>query len=112
MADQLIAPDLELNNPPALLHGLEEYKASMAKFHKAFPDLRFQIEDLVASGNRVVVRWRLNGTHLGELQGKAPTGRSIAITGTSTFRIEAGKIRQIWVNMDRYGLMDQLGLLK
>lgn len=112
VADQVIAPDLELSNPPSLLHSLAEYKASMTKFHAAFPDLRFTVEDLVSGGDRVVVRWTLRGTHLGELQGRPPTGRPISITGTSTFRLESGRIRQIWVNMDRYGLMDQLGWLK
>jgi steroid delta-isomerase-like uncharacterized protein len=111
-ADQLIASDLVLVNPPSVVHSLEEYKKGMATFHAAFPDLQFSIDDLIASSDKVVVRWTLRGTHEGEFQGHPATGRKIAITGTSTFRLEAGKIRQIWVNMDRLGMMGQLGWLK
>ena len=111
-ADELIASDLVLINPPSTLHSLAEYKASMAGFHAAFPDLHFTLEDLIAGGDNVVVRWTLRGTHLGEFHGRPATGRAINVTGTSTFRIESDRIREIWVNMDRYGLMEQLGWLR
>jgi steroid delta-isomerase-like uncharacterized protein len=111
-ADELIAPDLMLINPPSVIKSLEEYKRGMATFHAAFPDLHFTIEDLIATGDKVVVRWTLSGTHQGELQGRPATGRKVTITGTSTFRLDAGKIRKIWVNMDRLGMMEQLGWLK
>jgi len=110
-ADALIATDLTLHNPPATLRSLEEYKASMAKFHSGFPDLHFTIEDEVFAGNKAVVRWTLRGTQQGEFQGHAPSGKTISITGTSTFRLGDGRIQEIWVNMDRLALMQQLGLL-
>ncbi len=109
VADELIATNLVLHSPPAVLHSLDEYKQSMAGFHKAFPDLHFTIEDRIAQGNKVAVRWTWRGTHLGEYQGHAPTGKAVTMTGTSTFRIAGGKIQEIWVNMDKFGLMQQLG---
>ncbi len=109
VADQLIATNLVLHNPPAVLHSLDEYKQTMPAFHKAFPDHRFTIEDQVAQGNKIAVRWTLRGTHLGEYQNRPPTGKSILVTGTSTFRIAGGKIQEIWVNMDRLAFMHQLG---
>jgi steroid delta-isomerase-like uncharacterized protein len=111
VADELIAQNLVLRNPPSVVESLDEYKQGMAAFHSAFPDLHFTVEDQIAETDRVVVRWTLRGTHLGELQGRPPTGNSIAVTGTSTFRIAAGKIQEIWVNMDRLGFMTQLGWL-
>lgn len=109
VADELIASDLVLHNPPAVLRSLDDYKRSMAGFHAAFPDLHFTAEDLVAEGDRVVVRWTLRGTQRGEFLGRPPTGRTITVTGMSLFRIVGGRIQEIWVNMDRQGLMEQLG---
>lgn len=108
-ADALIATNLVLRNPPAILHSLEEYKQSMAKFHAAFPNLHFVVEDVVAERDRVVVHWTLRATHLGEYRGRAPTGKGMNVTGMSLFRISDGRIREIWVNMDRWGMMEQLG---
>lgn len=111
VADEVIALDLILRNPPTITHGLDVYKQGMASFHAAFPDLHFTMEDQIAEKNRVAVRWTLRGTHLGELQGRPATGNSIIVTGTSTFRIADGKIQEIWVNMDRLAMMTQLGWL-
>jgi steroid delta-isomerase-like uncharacterized protein len=111
VADELIATNVVLRNPPAVLHSLEEYKNGMAKFHTAFPDLRFTVEDLVAEGDKIVVRWTLHGTHLGEYQGRPPTGKTMTITGVSIFRIAEGKIQEIHVSMDRLGQAQQLGWL-
>lgn len=110
-ADTLMATNLVLRNPPAVLHSLAEYKQSMAKFHAAFPDLHFTVEEMVAERDRVVVRWTLRATHLVEYQGRAPTGKSMNVTGMSLFRISEGKIQETWVNMDRWGMMEQLGWL-
>jgi steroid delta-isomerase-like uncharacterized protein len=111
VADELIATNLVLRNPPSVINSLEEYKKGMAAFHAGFPDLRFTIEDQIAEGDKITVRWTLRGTHLGEFQGRPASGKKLTVTGTSTFRLAAGKIQEIWVNMDRLGLMEQLGWL-
>jgi steroid delta-isomerase-like uncharacterized protein len=110
-ADELIATNLTLRNPPAVLHSLDEYKKGMAGFHTAFPDLRFTIEDEITEGDKIAARWTMRGTHLGEYQGRPPTGKTITVTGVSVFRIADGKIQEIHVNMDRLSMMDQLGWL-
>lgn len=111
VADQLMVPDLELINPPGRVTSLADYKRSMVGFHEAFPDLCFEVEELIAEGDRVVARWTFRGTNRGVFQGQPPTGRTVVFTGTSTFRLQDGRIHQIWVNMDRHGLLQQLGLL-
>src|SRR5437899_4601502 len=100
-ADELIAPHVILRNPPAELHSLDEYKRGMAVFHKAFPDLHFTIEDMISDGDKIVVRWSLRATHLGEYQGHPATGKVISITGMSQFRLADDKIQEITVSMDR-----------
>lgn len=111
VADELIATNVILHNPPAVMNSLEEYKTRMAAFHAAFPDGRYSIEDPVAEGDRVVVRWTLRGTQSGEFQGRPATGKTFTVTGISIFRIARGKIQETTVNMDRLGMMEQLGWL-
>ena len=111
VADELIAPNVTLRNPPAILHSLEDYKKGMAVFHRAFPDLHFTIEDLIAEGDKAVVHWTLRATQLGEYQDHPPTGKIITVSGISLFRIAAGKIQEITVSMDRLGQAQQLGWL-
>lgn len=111
VADALMVPDLELNNPPSRVTSLADYKRSMAGFHEAFPDLRFEVEELIAEGDRVVARWTFHGTNRGAFLGQPPTGQTVTFTGTSTFRLRDGRIHQIWVNMDRHGMLQQLGLV-
>ncbi len=111
VADELIATNVVLSNPPGVINSLEDYKTRMAVFHAAFPDGRYSIEDPVAEGDRVVVRWTLRGTQSGEFQGRPATGKTFTVTGISIFRIAQGKIQEITVNMDRLGMMEQLGWL-
>jgi steroid delta-isomerase-like uncharacterized protein len=111
VADQLIATNVVVHHPQASATGLDVYKQSMAMFHGAFPDLHFAIEDQVAAGDRVVVRWTMTGTQRGAYQGQAPSGRKVAVVGVSLFRLAAGRVQEIWVSMDRLGFMQQLGML-
>jgi len=111
VADALIATNLVLRNPPAVVRGLADYKQGMAAFRTAFPDLHFTIEEEIAEGNKVAVRWTLRATHLGEYQGRPPTGKTVAVTGVSIFHLADGKIRDITVSMDRLGQFQQLGWL-
>lgn len=111
VADELIATNLVLRNPPYVVHSLAEYKQGMTAYHTAFPDLQFTVEDEIAEGNKIAVRWTLRATHLGEYQGRPPTGKAITVTGISIFQIADGKIQDITVNMDRLGQAQQLGWL-
>ena len=111
VADALIATNVVLRNPPAVVHTLAEYKQGMTAFHTAFPDLHFTIEEEIAEGNTVVIRWTLRATHLGEYQERAPTGKTVTVTGISIFHLADGKIQDITVSMDRLGQFQQLGWL-
>jgi predicted ester cyclase len=67
------------------------------------------VEDIVAEGDKVVVRWKSRGTHQGEFMGAAPTGRLVTFTGMRLFRMAENKIAESWVNIDERGLQEQLG---
>ena len=97
-ADELIATNLTLRSPPAVLRSLEEYKQGMAAFHTAFPDLHFTVEDVIAEGDKVVVHWSLRATQLGDYLGRPATGKTVSVTGMSLFRLADGKIQEITVS--------------
>lgn len=90
---------------------LEQTKQMAALLISAFPDWNGTVEDLVAEGNKVAVRFTYRGTHKGEFRGITPTGNSVEFTNDGIFRIENGKLVELWVTMDRFGLMQQLGVL-
>jgi steroid delta-isomerase-like uncharacterized protein len=77
----------------------------------AFPDFAVTVEDAVAEGDKVALRVTIRGTHQGALMGTPPTGKPIAISGMSLWRIADGKIVERWESADMLGLMQQLGVI-
>jgi predicted ester cyclase/ketosteroid isomerase-like protein len=77
-------------------------------FAAAFPDLTRSIDQLFAAGDRVLMRETLRGTHLGEFAGVSATGQSIEWTANVVYRIEDGKIAEIWGEADFGVLMSQI----
>ena len=97
--------------PPGLVgpQGVKDYLYD--PWFAAFPDAQFTIEDLIAEGDKVVGRATLRGTHRGALMGIAPTGKHVTVTGIAIYRVEEGKIAEMWDNSDILGLMQQLGAI-
>jgi steroid delta-isomerase-like uncharacterized protein len=85
------------------------HKQLLAAFRAAFPDQRVAIEDLIAEGDKVVNRATYSGTHRGEFQGIAPTGKRFTIAGINVSRIADGKVVEDWTVLDMLGMLQQLG---
>jgi steroid delta-isomerase-like uncharacterized protein len=112
VAEQIIATDFfDHTNPPGMQHGLEGHKAIVALFRAAFPDQWWQIEDMIAEGDRVVARTTMSGTHRGDFFGIPATSRTVSVSGVHIMRIVDGKIAEHWGNNDDLGLMRQLGAI-
>ena len=110
--DQVIAPNWVDHNPPMPLpQGYEGFKQLTMAFRSAFPDMRIEIEDILAEGDNVAARMRLRGTNSGSFQGMPPTGKAVDATGTGIFRVVDGKVTDNWVNFDMLGLLQQLGVV-
>lgn len=108
--DQLLAPDYAGHNlPEGLPSDAEGFKQVMSLYRTAFPDMPITLEDLVAEGDRVVVRWSARGTHGGDLAGIPPTGRPVSVTGIDIYRLAGGKIVENWNQSDQMGMMQQIG---
>ena len=107
--DELLATDFVFNYaPPEVAPDLEAYKQTVTMLCAAFPG-PVAIEDMVAEGDKVAVRWAYRGTHKGEFMGIAPTRKQVTMTGISILRIVGGKIVEEWGESDNLGFMQQLG---
>jgi steroid delta-isomerase-like uncharacterized protein len=113
VADELFAPTYAHHDSstPDFGRGPESEKKRANLYRTAFPDVRFTIEDLIAEGETVTARWSCRGTHKGDLNGIAATGKQFSIIGVSNARFTNGKMVEGWVNWDALGLMQQLGVV-
>jgi steroid delta-isomerase-like uncharacterized protein len=111
--EELVARGYVRHDPswPDELHGLEGFRQYAATVRAACPDGRFTIDDLIAEGDKVAIRWTLKGTHQGEFLGIPPTWRDLALIGISIHRIQEGKIIEGWDGYDALSLMHQLGVI-
>lgn len=71
----------------------------------------FTVEDLIAEGDRVVVRWTNAGTHVGDFAGIPATGRPFTIAGIDIYRVAGGQLCEHWHVIDQLGMLGQLRLL-
>src|SRR5919112_284909 len=91
--------------------GLQAAKGFAMGYRQAFPDLKTTTEDMIAEGDKVVVRWTTSGTHQGQTEAFGPaTGNRMEIMGITVQRFEDGKIAEGWTNADTLGQMQQLGM--
>ncbi len=104
------ALDCVLNGQPFGREGDRMRTAGMAK---AFPDGRWEINDLVAEGDKIVARWTFRGTNLGEMAslGLPATGKPVVFSGMSLYRVAKGMFAEIWEGYDRLTLLQQLGVI-
>lgn len=113
--DEFLADDFVAHAPAEPGHDAEtqdreRLKEEFARNREAFPDLTFNVEDIVAEDDTVAVRWTATGTHQGQLMDLPPTGKEVALKGMNFLRFEDGKIAEDWVLWDSMGMMQQLGM--
>ena len=113
LVDELFAPDFVEHEelPPGIPPGREAVKQFSTIFRSAFPDLKVTIDDIIAEGDKVVVRGTWSGTHKGEFMGIPPTGKSVSFEVIDTVRIAGGKFVEHWGLMDNMSMMQQLGVI-
>ena len=109
LADAVVSPRFTSHDwPDGGPTGPRAFREYYAAMRAAVPDARYEVDDLIAEGDKVVVRWRLLGTHEGSFQGIAPTGRAITLKGIAIYRVDRGKLMERWVVSDLHGLLDDI----
>ncbi|MGD1004625.1 MAG: ester cyclase [Methanoregulaceae archaeon] len=111
-ADALLHPEFSLHTPlPTPGPGIEAMNNVITTCRAAFHGLHVTIDDIMADGDKVTARFTARGVHNGEFMGLPPTGKPITMTGIEIFRIQEGKIAELWGEANLMGLMQQLGIL-
>ena len=108
LADELFAPTFRIF--PEADPGPGGVTSFVARLLAVLPDLAVRLDDLFAAENdTVVARFTITGTHQGEFLGGPATGKPVAITEITIWRIEGGKIVERWTECDALGVVQQLG---
>ena len=101
---------LESEAYPAPIRGRVGVRQFIATYVKAFPDFHYEIEQIVASGDYVVSRWRITGTHKGEFDGIPATNRQFSTRGCTVTEIRNSRIVKASVYYDQLVVLEQLGV--
>ena len=111
VVDHYVSADFVDHSPsPGCTPDLEGLKAAFRMFRTGSPGTH-RIEDIVAEGDKVVVRVTGQGVHSGELFGIPATQREFTATGITIFRVADGMIVERWVEIDMLGALQQLGVI-
>jgi len=111
VVDELIASNYVVRGfGEAEFKGPEGFKQLTTMFRTAFPNLHVAIDDMVAEGDWVAVRYTRTGTHKGDLMGIAPTGKQVTMTGAVFARFEGGKQVEALGFADSLVMYQQMGV--
>jgi steroid delta-isomerase-like uncharacterized protein len=113
MVDELFAADFVEHEelPPGIPRDREGVIQLTSMLRSAFPDFKATIDDIIAEGDKVVIRQTWSGTQKGEFMGIPPTGKSVSIGVIDIIRMADGKVMEHWGQMDSMGMMQQLGAI-
>ena len=107
--DEVYADDFVGHFPQGDRRGREGARKGIARIRAAFPDWHEAVEQIVTEAHTVVTRYTSTGTHRGDLDGIAPTGRAITMPEISVYRVVRGRVAEQWCVYDQLGRLKQLG---
>jgi predicted ester cyclase len=107
MADRVPAHQVVSVAPTTVVRSPEEYAAHVRDMLAAFGRFRYVIDEVLAEGDRVYVRWRQIGHELLAEDGSPGSGRPLTEIGSAVYRIEDGRIAEYWIQLGRLGLLAQ-----
>jgi len=93
------------------IKGAEGFQEQILLFIKAVPDVKWKVEELAADGNKVIIKHQLTGTHTGQFQSFAASGKRVSNTGFGVYEFHNGKIINNQVHTDRLGFLQEIGIL-
>jgi steroid delta-isomerase-like uncharacterized protein len=108
---ELVAADAVGHVPGVTVQGRDALQQRLSALYTMYSEPHFTVEDQIAEGDKVAVRWTFRGRHSGTFMGVAPSGQEVMVTGMNLFRLASGRIAEIWLNGDDLGELQQLGVL-
>ena len=115
VSDELLASDVRYHGPgsltPSDVTSPADVKEYVEIYRRAFPDLRYTVDDVFGSGGTVGARWTAPGTHRSDLFGIEPTGEVFVADGVNVFTVDDGRITEVWSQWDTLGMARELEFL-
>ena len=110
LADELVANQFTSHDwPEGTPSGPDAFRNYYSNvIRSVLPDARYEVDDMIAEGDKVVVRWRLVGTHKGNFLDISPTGKRVTLKGIAIYRLEDNKVAERWVVTDLHRLLQEL----
>lgn len=108
MADQVLAHQVISEGESTVLRTPTDYADHVKEMVEAYGDFSLEIQEFMVQGNKVYVRWKQVGTHVGEVDGFQPTSLPVIEIASAVYRIEEEKIVEYWIQIDRAGIEKQL----
>ncbi|SEG25924.1 conserved hypothetical protein, steroid delta-isomerase-related [Bryocella elongata] len=108
---ELLAPAAETHGfpePAAALHGAAAFSERLKEFQRSFSNINVHVDEVIAEGDTVAVRWTARMKHTGEGLGIQPTGRDVTLPGSSFLWMKNGRITEGWESMDLTKVRRQL----
>jgi steroid delta-isomerase-like uncharacterized protein len=105
---EMLAPDAVIHDGASEAVGHKGFYDFFDRMNAAFSELHVSVEDTIAEGDKVCVRWRCTAKHSGGGLGIPPTGAAIHVTGVTIVRVAGGKLVEAWQNWDMLGMMQQI----
>jgi steroid delta-isomerase-like uncharacterized protein len=113
LVDELVAPDVVTHHPIILdaPTGPDSIRGGIEMIRKAFPDFHVEVVELVAEGDRVAAFLNMSGTNEGDYRRGGATGKRGTMRAFFLWRVEDGKLAESWGVADRFGMLQQLGIV-
>jgi steroid delta-isomerase-like uncharacterized protein len=112
VVNELVAPDVFDHGAVAEhQHGIDSFKHVIEWVRDLSSDIHYNIDDIIAEGDKVGVRMTVSGTDTGTLRGIPPTGKGFSVDYVHWFRLAEGKVAELWAVRDDLSRLQQLGLV-
>ncbi|KRE59561.1 ester cyclase [Paenibacillus sp. Soil750] len=108
MAEQVLAHQMTAENETTVHRTPTNYADHVREMLDAYGTFQLEVQELLAQDDRVYVRWKQTGTHIGEVDGFPPTGKPIVEIASAVYRVKDAKIVEYWIQIDREGIRAQL----
>ncbi|WP_340400558.1 ester cyclase [Paenibacillus sp. FSL H8-0079] len=108
MAEQVLAHQVISEEEVTVIRTPSDYADHVREMIEAYGEFSLEILELLTQGDKVYVRWRQTGTHVGEVDGYSPTNLPVIEIASAVYRVENERIAEYWIQIDRLGIEKQL----
>ena len=108
LAPHVAAHQMNAEDEREVVRTPAEYATHVHEMQSAYGPFTLEVTELIAQGERVYVRWRQRGAHVGEIEQYSPTGKPLTEIGSAVYRVAGDRIVEYWIQLDREGVRRQL----